>query len=98
MTGTSAVRERLHSDIVLLTQDVDELLRATEAEAPNGLSSSWQRIFAALVRKGKTLGITSKRGADAAVEFARDNRWSAGGMAIGAATILGLLVWNEFMK
>ena len=105
MSSTDFVRKRLHSDIALLTDDMEELLKVTKDNAGNGLQALRQGITenleagkTKLAREGRLVRIASKRGAKAAVGFAHENPWSAAGIALGSLTILGVLVWNEWAR
>jgi ElaB/YqjD/DUF883 family membrane-anchored ribosome-binding protein len=105
MSSTDVVRERLHSDIALLTADLEELLKATGDNAGNGLQALRHSIVGklesgknTLAQKERMLKETSKQGAKAAVDFARDNPWSAAGIALGSLTVLGVLLWNELAR
>jgi ElaB/YqjD/DUF883 family membrane-anchored ribosome-binding protein len=103
MTSTDVVRERLHSDIALLTNDLEELLKTTGNNTSNGLQAFRRSIIGTLkwgkntlAHKEKVLKETSKEGAKAAVEFARENPWSTAGIALGSLTVLGALLWHEW--
>ncbi|MGE5304259.1 MAG: DUF883 family protein [Alphaproteobacteria bacterium] len=105
MSSTEIVRERLHSDIALLTDDLEELLNATGDNSGNGLKALRQSIIGklesgknTLAQKGSLVKKTSKRGAKAAVDFAHDNPWSVAGIALGSLTVLGVLLWNELAR
>jgi ElaB/YqjD/DUF883 family membrane-anchored ribosome-binding protein len=105
MQTVTTAREKLVSDLKVLIDDVEELVRATADQAGDGLSSLRERVMRRLEEGKETLaqqqksiwGGRTKQAAKEAAEYAQENPWSAVGVAIGIglAMAIALVLWNE---
>ena len=94
-----ATREKLVSDLTVLIDDAEELLKATASHAGEKAAAVRQRIEQSL-REGRSslaeaedrLLDEGKEAARAADAYARENPWTAVGIAAGIGLVLGLLI------
>lgn len=94
-----ATREKLVSDLKVLIDDAEELLKATANQAGEKVASVRQRIEQSLDEGKRSLAEaedllldTSKEAAKAADSYVRENPWNAVGIAAGIGLVLGLLI------
>lgn len=94
-----ATREKLVSDIKVLIDDAEELLKATATHAGERVATVRQRIEQSLHEGKRSLAETEgllldegKEAARAADAYVRENPWTAVGMATGVGLVLGLLI------
>ena len=94
-----ATRDKLVSDIKVLIEDAEELLKATANQAGEKVAAVRERIEQSLHEGKRSLAETesrlfdeSKEAAKAADAYVRENPWTAVGMAAGIGLVLGLLI------
>lgn len=94
-----ATREKLVSDLKVLIDDAEELLKATANQAGEKVASVRQRVEQSLDEGKRSLAEaedllldTSKEAAKAADAYVRENPWNAVGIAAGIGLVLGLLI------
>jgi ElaB/YqjD/DUF883 family membrane-anchored ribosome-binding protein len=97
-----AAREKLASDLKVLIDDTEALLKATADQAGERVSAVRERIERSLGESKRSLSETEEyllnRGKDAvksADAYVRENPWTALGFAVGAGLVLGLLVRRD---
>ena len=94
-----ATREKLVSDLKVLIDDAEELLKATANQAGEKVATVRQRIEQSLHEGKRSLAEaedvlldTGKEAAKAADIYVRENPWNAVGIAAGIGLVLGLLI------
>ena len=94
-----ATREKLVSDLKVLIDDAEELLKATANQAGEKVATVRQRIEQSLYEGKRSLAEaedvlldTGKEAARAADIYVRENPWNAVGIAAGIGLVLGLLI------
>ena len=94
-----ATREKLVSDLKVLIDDAEELLKATANQAGEKVATVRQRIEQSLNEGKRSLAEaedvvfdTGKEAAKAADIYVRENPWNAVGIAAGIGLVLGLLI------
>ena len=94
-----ATREKLVSDLKVLIDDAEELLKATANQAGEKVATVRQRIEQSLDESKRSLAEaedllldTGKEAAKAADVYVRENPWNAVGIAAGIGLVLGLLI------
>ena len=99
---TGVAKEKLVSDLKVLIDDVEELVRSTADQAGDTLSSLRQRVMQRLEEGKDTLAQqqtvltdVTKQAAKEAVDYAQKNPWGVVGVAVGIGLILGLLLWSQ---
>ena len=99
MEGDTTSRERIVSDLRVLINDAEELLRATASQAGEKITVARQKIEQSLVEGKKALADAevsllkkSKECAEIADDYVRENPWSAVGVAAAVGLALGLLI------
>ena len=95
-------REKLVSDLKVLIDDVEELVKATAEQAGDSLSSLRQRLAQRLEEGRETLseqqkvvGDVTRQATRGAVDYAQQNPWSVIGVALGIGLIIGLILWSQ---
>ena len=100
MTADSqATKDKLVSDLKVLSGDTEELLRATAGQAGEKIATARERIQASLaVYKEKLIDAEqammerTKEAARATDEYVHDHPWQAVGVAAGIGVLLGMLI------
>ena len=99
MNRTEIARQRLVSNLKTLTEDVEELMKATAEQADDGLSSlrgqvrrTLQSVRDQLIQKEDILK-EARHGADVAISYVQARPWITAGVLTGAA--VGFLVWSR---
>jgi ElaB/YqjD/DUF883 family membrane-anchored ribosome-binding protein len=99
MNRAEIARQRLVSNLKTLTEDVEELLKATAEQADDGLSSlrgqvrrTLQSMRDQLIQKEDILK-EARHGADVAISYVQARPWLTAGVLTGAA--VGFLVWTR---
>ena len=99
MNRAEIVRQRLVSNLKSLTEDVEELMKATAEQADDGLSSlrgqvrrTLQSMRDQLIQKEDILK-EARHGADVAISYVQARPWITAGVLTGAA--VGFLVWSR---
>ena len=94
-----ATREKLVSDLKVLIDDAEELLKATANQAGEKVATVRQRIEQSLHEGKQSLAEaedvlldSGKEAAKAADIYVRENPWNAVGIAAGIGLVLGLLI------
>ena len=97
-----ATRDKLVSDIKVLIEDAEELLKATANQAGEKVASVRQRIEQSLNEGKRSLAESegrlfdeSREAARAADAYVRENPWTAVGMAAGIGLVIGLLIRRD---
>jgi ElaB/YqjD/DUF883 family membrane-anchored ribosome-binding protein len=92
-------KDRIVSDLRVLVNDAEELLKATASQAGEKITVARQRIEQSLVEGKKALADAeksvlkkSKECAEIADDYVRENPWSAVGVAAAVGLALGLLI------
>lgn len=101
MNRTEIARQRIFSNLKTLTEDVEELMKATTEQADDRLSSlrgqvrrTLQSIRDRLMQKDDILK-EARHGADAAISYAQAKPWITLGVLTGVAMTVGLLLWSR---
>src|SRR5258705_10917905 len=101
MNRTEIARQRLSSNLRTLTEDVEELLKATAEQADDGLSSlrgqvrrTLQSIRDRLVQKEDVIKKTRHR-ADVAISLAQARAWANLGILTRLPVTLGFFPWSR---
>jgi ElaB/YqjD/DUF883 family membrane-anchored ribosome-binding protein len=101
MNRAEIARQRLLSNLKTLTEDVEELMKATAEQADDGLSSlrgqvrrTLQSIRDQLIQKEDILK-EARHGADVAISYAQARPWATLGILTGAAMTVGILLWSR---
>jgi len=99
MNRAEIARQRLVSNLKTLTEDVEELMKATAEQADDGLSSlrgqvrrTLQSMRDQLIQKEDILK-EARHGADVAISYVQARPWLTAGVLTGAA--VGFLVWTR---
>jgi len=99
MNRAEIARQRLVSNLRTLTEDVEELMKATAEQADDGLSSlrgqvrrTLQSMRDQLIQKEDILK-EARHGADVAISYVQARPWITLGVLTGAA--VGFLVWSR---
>ena len=94
-----ATREKLVSDLKVLIDDAEELLKATANQAGDTVATVRQRIEQSLEEGKRSLAEAEdllldkgKEAARTADAYVRENPWNAVGIAAGVGLVLGLLI------
>lgn len=92
-------RDKLVSDLKVVINDAEELLRATAGQAGEKVAAARARAEEGLDRARARLrdleddiAQRGRRAVDATDEFVRRDPWKAVGIAVGVGLIVGLLV------
>ncbi len=103
MNRTEIARQRLSSNLKTLTEDVEELLKATAEQADDGLSSlrgqvrrTLQSIRDRLVQKDDVIKEARHR-ADVAISYAQARPWTTLGILTGVAMTVVFLLWSRYL-
>lgn len=95
-------REKLVSDLKVLIDDVEELVKATADQAGGSLSSLRQRLMQRLEEGRETLSEQQRVASDltrqatrGAVDYVQHNPWGVVGVALGIGLIIGLILWSQ---
>lgn len=99
---TGVAKEKLVSDLKVLIDDVEELVRSTADQTGETLSSLRQRVMQRLAEGKETLAQQqsvftdmTKQAAKEAVDYAQKNPWGVLGVAVGISLVIGLLLWSQ---
>ena len=99
---TGMAKDKLVSDLKVLIDDVEELVKSTADQAGDSLSSLRQRIMQRLEEGKETLAQQqsvftdmTKQAAKEAVDYAQKNPWGVLGVAVGIGLIIGLMLWSQ---
>jgi ElaB/YqjD/DUF883 family membrane-anchored ribosome-binding protein len=97
-----AAREKLVSDLKVLIDDVEDLVKATADQAGDSLSSLRQRLMQrldegreTLSEQQKVVGDVTRQATRGAVDYAQHNPWNVVGIALGIGLIIGLILWSQ---
>jgi ElaB/YqjD/DUF883 family membrane-anchored ribosome-binding protein len=101
MNRAEIARQRLSSNLKTLTEDVEELMKATAEQADDGLSSlrgqvrrTLQSMRDQLIQKEDILK-EARHGADVVISYAQARPWVTLGILTGAAMTVGILLWSR---
>ena len=99
MDGDINSKEKVVSDLRVLVNDAEELLKATANQAGETIAVARQKIEQSLIEGKKALADAeetflkrSKECAEIADDYVRENPWSAVGVAAALGLALGLLI------
>jgi ElaB/YqjD/DUF883 family membrane-anchored ribosome-binding protein len=99
MDGDTNSKEKVVSDLRVLVNDAEELLKATANQAGETIAVARQKIEQSLIEGKKALADAeqtfvkkSKECAEIADDYVRENPWSAVGVAAALGLALGLLI------
>ena len=99
MDGEATSKEKVVSDLRVLVNDAEELLKATANQAGEKIAVARQKIEQSLIEGKKALADAeqtflnkSRECAEIADDYVRENPWSAVGVAAALGLALGLLI------
>ncbi|MGH7769203.1 MAG: DUF883 family protein [Candidatus Binatia bacterium] len=94
--------DKLVSDLKVLIDDAEELLRATASQAGEQVAAVRRRIEESLKEGKETLADAedvffdkTRDAAEAASDYVQKNPWSAVAIAAGVGLVLGLLIRRD---
>jgi ElaB/YqjD/DUF883 family membrane-anchored ribosome-binding protein len=88
----NATTEKLAVDVRVLASDVEELLKATSAQAGEKVAEARARAQAAIANARTTATEQSRQAARATDQYVHQNPWTAIGISAGVGLLIGLLI------
>ena len=84
--------EKVIGDVRILTDDVEELVKATATQSGEKLAEARARVQRALAGAKDTVVVRGTEAAHAADRYVHQNAWKAIGVSAGIALLAGLLI------
>lgn len=84
--------EKIGTDVKVLANDIEELLKATASQSGERIAAVRARVEGALSHARDTVALQARDAARATDQYVHQNPWQATGIATAVGVLIGLLI------